>query len=417
MKIEAFSHKQKKVMTWWMPESPMSDKDLIVCEGAIRSGKTLVTVLSFINWSQTRFSGEAFIIAGVSVGAVKRNLLEPLFEALKMMDIPYNWKVSEKKLTVGDNIYYVFGANNAYSQDAIQGLTAAGLLIDEVPLIPRSFVEQAMGRCSVNGAKYWFTLNPASPFHWFKEEVLNRLDERNGFSMKFTMEDNPSLNEHTMERYKRMFTGLFYKRYILGEWVVAEGAVYDMFDIKTHVIDCPQNPDFYDKRIVAIDYATSSVMTFGLYGIKDDVVYLVKSYYWDATKQKRQKTDAEYARDLKHFIDGWKVSTIYVDPSASSFQATLRYANFQMVRNAVNDVVNGIRMVATKLQERKFFIDKSCKDDIQEMTTYAWDSKAQELGDDKPIKKNDHACDRTRYAIHTYFTKPAGKAIPKPRGF
>lgn len=411
-----FSRKQLQVHTWWMKESPVHNADWIVSEGAIRSGKTLSTVDSFINWSQTEFSNQVFIIGGVSVGAVKRNLLEPLFDLLRKKGIPYKYKVAETTLLIGSNTYYIFGANTEYSQDSLQGLTAAGCLLDEAALLPRSFVEQAMGRCSVAGAKYWFTLNPSSPYHWFKQEFIDKGEQRNGIVLHFTMEDNPSLDTFTIDRYKRMFSGLFYKRYIEGLWVVAEGAIYDMFDPDIHVADVPKNPDFYDECIAAVDYATSSVMTFGLYGVKDGTFYLIKEYYWDAKKKQRQKTDVEYVKDLKAFIDGWNVRKVYVDPSASSFQATCRYQNMHIIRNAKNEVVNGIRTVASKLQEGKFIIDESCKDTLREIQSYSWDRKAQELGEDRPVKRDDHACDRDRYAIHTHSLTSGTKAIKKPRG-
>lgn len=417
MKLHPFSLRQKQLLTWWMDGSPVADKDFVCAEGSIRSGKTLCAIDSFINWSQTNFSNEIFIIAGVSVGALQRNVLEPLFSLLNTKDIAYTYRRTEKYVIIGSNRYYLFGGNSEASQDTLQGITSAGLFADEAPLMPRSFIEQAMARCSVEGAKYFFTLNPASPYHWFKTEILDRIDEMNGVRLHFTMDDNPSLTVDTKERYKRMFTGLFYKRYIEGLWVVAEGAIYDMFNADTHVIDVPQNRDFFDKCIAAVDYATSSVMTFGLYGIKDDTIYLIKEYYWDAKEQMKQKTDVEYVKDLKSFIDGWNVKHIYVDPSASSFQATCRYANMHIIRNAKNDVVNGIRTVASKLQQNKFFIDKECKYTLKEIQSYTWDVKAQQLGEDRPVKKNDHAMDRDRYAIHTFFSKPKQSAIQKPKGF
>lgn len=416
MNITKYSRKQKQILTWWMDGSPVKDKDFIAAEGAIRSGKTLSTIESFVNWSQTVFSNQNFIIAGVSVGAVKRNVLEPMWKLLDMKGISYQWHNTDKRLTIGSNHYYVFGANTDYSQDSLQGLTAAGSFIDEVPLVPRSFVEQAIGRCSVAGAKNWYTLNPSTPFHWFKTEMLEKLEERNGVSIHFLMDDNPSLDEDTINRYKRMFSGLFYKRYIEGLWVVAEGAIYDMFDKDKHVVKAPQTRDFYDETWCAVDYATSSVMTFGLYGRKDKTVYLIKEYYWDAVKEKRQKTDVEYARELKAFYDGWNPSAIYVDPSASSFQATLRYSNVQKVRSAKNDVISGIRCVSSMLQEGRYLIDEDCKATLSEIQTYSWDKRAQELGDDKPVKKNDHAMDRDRYALYTHLMKPSRKAINKPKG-
>lgn len=417
MQISNFSNKQKKILTWWIDGSPVSEKDYVVAEGAIRSGKTLSTIESFINWSLVNFTESNFIIAGVSIGAVKRNVLEPLFGMLRMKGIDYQYKASENILLIGSNRYYVFGANTDYSQDAIQGLTAAGSFIDEAPLIPRSFVEQAMGRCSVEGAKNWFTLNPSSPYHWFKTEMIDKIEQRNGFLLHFKMDDNPSLSERVRERYSRMFTGVFYKRYIEGLWVVAEGAIYDMFEHDKHVEEAPTNPSYYTDCWCAVDYATSSVMTFGLYGIKDGVIRLIKEYYWNAKEEQRQKTDTEYAHDLKDFLDGWNYRAIYIDPSASSFQATLRKMNFKRVRNARNEVVNGIRTVASKLQAGEFLIDPSCKDTLQEIQSYSWDKRAQELGEDRPVKKNDHAMDRDRYALYTYMTKVVGSAIPKPKGF
>lgn len=414
--IHPFSKKQKQVLTWWMDGAPYADNDFLITEGAIRSGKTLSTIDSFINWSQTNFSDENFIVAGVSVGAVKRNVLEPLFSLLESKGVPYKWKEADKRLLVGSNTYLVFGANNDYAQDSIQGLTAAGLFMDEAPLMPRSFIDQAMGRCSRDGAKYFATLNPASPYHWFKTEWIDNAEEKNALVLKFTMDDNPDLSDRVKERYKRMFSGVFYQRYIEGKWVVAEGAVYDMFDSKKHVIDTMKNPQFYDEMIAAIDYATSSVMTFGLYGIKDDEVHLVKEYYYDAKKEGKQMTDQQQAERLKEFVKDWNVKAIYFDPSASSFAQTCRHNNIQKMRAAKNDVVNGIRTVATKLQEGKFFIDESCEDTLREIASYSWDPKAQERGEDRPVKKNDHAMDRDRYAIYTHFHKPTRKAISKPKG-
>lgn len=412
-----FSNKQKKALTWWMDGSPMATKDVVIAEGAIRSGKTLSMIDSFISWSQYNFENQNFIIAGVSVGATKRNVLEPLFSLLETKDIPYKYKMQEKKLIIGTNTYYIFGANNEASQNLVQGLTAAGTFLDEVPLIPRSFVEQAMGRCSVEGAKYWFTLNPSTPFHWFKTEVIDKAEQVNGFVIHFEMDDNPQLSEEVKERYRRMFTGVFYQRYILGKWVVAEGAIYDMFDADKHVVDAPQNPDFYEETWVGVDYATSSVMTFGLYGIKDNIIYLIKEYYWDAKHHGKQKTDREYGEDLKEFLNGWKPRSIYIDPSAASFHNQLYYMGLTRIKKAKNEVVNGIRTVASKLQEGKYLIDNTCTYTLKEFQNYSWDAKSQARGEDRPVKKDDHAMDRDRYAIHSHMNKAGKTVMNKPRGF
>lgn len=415
MELHPFSKKQKQVLAWWIPNSPHYKKDIIVAEGSIRSGKSMSMSDSFIIWSQANFSDANFIMAGKTLGALKRNVIEPLFKSLRDKGIEYKWRPAEHQLIIGTNTYHCFGANTEYAQDAVQGMTAAGSFCDEVTLMPRAFVEQVMGRCSIEGSKYWFTLNPSNPFHWFKVHYLDKAKEKRVFRIKFSMDDNPSLEEEVKDRLKRMFTGLFYQRYILGEWVQAEGVIYDMWDT-SYVIDCPKERDAYDEIIAAVDYGTSTVMTFALYGVKEGVYYLFKEYYWNAEKEKQQKTDAEYAKDFIAFCHGYKVNTVYIDPSAASFRNTMR--RYKVVcKSAKNEVVNGIRTVATMLKDGKFFVDKECKDTIKEFSQYVWDSKAQERGEDKPLKKNDHAMDRNRYALHSHATKGNLKVVPKPKGF
>lgn len=415
-KIIPYSKKQLQALSWWMPGSPVASKQMLIAEGAIRSGKTVSVIDSFMMWSQHTFQNQNFIIAGKSIGALRRNVLQPLFTLLEGKGIPYQYSVSQNKLMVGTNTYYCFGAVNEASQDTLQGLTAAGALADEVALFPRSFVEQMLGRCSVEGAKYFITLNPESPLHYFKTDYIDQAVMKNLLVIHFTLDDNPSLSEEVKDRFKGMFSGIFYRRYIDGEWVIAEGAVYDMWDEDKHVIAVP-TLDKYPELYVAVDYATSSVMTFGLYGVIDGIVYLVKEYYYDATKSGRQKTDSEYADDFIQFIDGCRVDKIYIDPSASSFKAELRKRDFRQVVSADNDVINGIRLVSTFLGSGRFFIDNSCTATRKEFTSYSWDSKAQAQGIDKPLKVADHAMDRNRYFIYTRYKKQNQIMINKPHGW
>ena len=415
MHVVPFSKRQRQALAWWVDNSPYQNMDIIVAEGAIRSGKTMSMIDSFIMWSQTNFSGQNFIIAGKTIAALKRNVIEPLKQSLNDKGISFTYRLNDNTLKIGSNTYYCFGANTENSQDSVQGLTAAGSFCDEVTLMPRGFVEQVMGRCSVQGSKYWFTLNPSNPFHWFKTEYLDKASEKHILRLKFTMDDNPSLSEEARTRLERMFTGLFYQRYILGEWVQAEGVIYDMWSQK-YVIDCPKGRDYYDEIIASLDYGTSTVMTFALYGIKDGAYYLFKEYYWDAQKERAQKTDAEYAEDFQKFMHGYKVSKVYIDPSAASFRNTMRRVGV-ICKSAKNEVVNGIRTVAALMKEGKFFVDKDCKATIKEFSQYVWDAKAQERGEDKPLKKNDHAMDRNRYALHSHASQGVTKAIKKPAGF
>lgn len=423
-KWSPFTKKQLQILTWWMPKSPVAESDAIICDGSVRSGKTTVMAFSYVMWASTNFNGQNFGMSGKTIGALRRNVIQPLKQILRGRGVTSNDHRADNYITVTykghTNTFYLFGGKDERSQDLIQGITLAGMLFDEVALMPKSFVDQATARCSVEGAKLWFNCNPAGPYHWFKLEWLGQLKKKNALHLQFTMDDNPSLSAKVKARYRRLYSGVFYKRFILGFWVMAEGIIYDMFDDSEggHLVDCPH--EGYTELNVAIDYATASVMTFGLYGIKESVVYLRREYYYNAKKKGRQKTDSEFADDFVGFVgeDRSRIRNIYVDPSAASFKVELRKRGFNQVRDADNDVVNGIRLVASFLSSRRFFIDKSCKETVTEFMSYVWDPKAQARGEDKPLKENDHAMDRNRYMIYTRFgRRPVARTLgKKPTG-
>jgi PBSX family phage terminase large subunit len=346
-----------------------------------------------------------------------------MFQILLAKGIPFHYNRSEHYIEIGTNTYYCFGANNEASQDVLQGLTAAGAYADEAALFPQNFIEQMIARCSVEGSKIWMNCNPESPYHFLKTDYIDKNKEKRVLHLHFTLDDNLALSPKTKERYMRLFTGLWFKRMILGLWVLAEGIIFDMWDDAVHVIQCPSGN--YDEYGVAVDYATATVMTFGIYGIRYDRtgkdehrVDLVKEYYWDAKKKGKQKTDSEFAEDFKQFLGNVVPRNIYLDPSAASFKAELRKRGYNQVRDADNDVINGIRLVATFLSTKRFFIDKDCKATIQEFGSYVWDAKAQARGEDKPVKENDHAMDRNRYFIFSRFGKVSARAMgSKPGGW
>jgi PBSX family phage terminase large subunit len=298
------------------------------------------------------------------------------------------------------NFYYIFGGKDERSQDLIQGITLAGMLFDEVALMPESFVNQATARCSVAGAKMWFNCNPEGPYHWFRVKYIDKTEEKRAVYLHFTMDDNLSLSINTKERYKRMYSGVFYKRYILGLWVMAAGIIYDMFDENIHLGDF--NDMEFDEYIAAGDYGTANPCTFGLYGIIGNKAYLVREYWYDSRERGRQKTDTEYADDFSEFLVDIKVKVTYIDPSATSFIAELRKRGYKVV-TANNDVIPGIRFVSTMLSTGRFFIDRSCINTIKELASYIWNAKAQDRGEDEPLKQNDHAMDRNRYFLFTHF--------------
>lgn len=415
-KFEPFSRKQMQVLTWWLPNSPVCDKDMLIADGSVRSGKTISMSLSYVQWSMDTFDGENFGMAGKTIGSFRRNVLGPLKRMLKSLKYKVKDHRADNMLEISKNgrvnFYYVFGGKDERSQDLIQGITLAGMLFDEVALMPQSFVNQATARCSVSGAKLWFNCNPEGPYHWFKTEYIEKTQEKNAVYLHFTMDDNLSLSAEIKARYRRMYSGVFFKRYILGLWVMAAGAIYDMFSEERHVISADQLPKMFDRIWVTCDYGTGNATAFLLQGRSGNNFYTISEYYYDSRAIGRQKTDAEYSADMARFIAAndcylhGKRPPIIVDPSAASFIAQLRKDGFT-VKGAQNSVLDGIRWVASLLSECKYFIVKTCTNTIKEKSAYIWDEKAQDRGEDKPVKQNDHASDAERYGLYTNRNKLA----------
>lgn len=232
-KFSPFSIKQKMVLEWWMEGSPYKDKDGIIADGSIRSGKTTVMSFSFVMWAMETFEDENFAMCGKTIQSLRRNVIQQLKKVLKSRNYEVEEHRSENYIVVRkgeiENTFYLFGGKDEGSQDLIQGITLAGVFFDEVALMPESFVNQATGRCSVDESKYWFNCNPDGPDHYFYLEWVNKIKEKNLIRIHFTMEDNPSLARNIIERYMRMYTGVFYDRFILGLWVLASGIIFRKF--------------------------------------------------------------------------------------------------------------------------------------------------------------------------------------------
>lgn len=405
-KFKPFSKKQRKVLNWWTDNSPVKDKDGIIADGSIRSGKTVSMSLSYVIWAMSNFTECNFGMCGKTIGSFRRNVLNIL--KLMLWSRGYKLKdhradnmveITKKGVT---NYFYVFGGKDESSQDLIQGITLAGCFFDEVALMPESFVNQATARCSVEGSKWWFNCNPDGPFHWFKVNWIDKAKEKNIIYLHFTMDDNLSLSERIKQRYKSQWSGVFYDRYIKGLWTVAEGIIYDMFNKDKHIVDdCDCLIDSKSYRYVSCDYGTQNAMVFLLWNKgTDGVWYCVDEYYYSGRDRKVQKTDSEYADDLVKFLNGREIFQIVVDPSAASFIAELKKRGFR-VKKAKNDVSNGIRLVSTMLNQCKIKFFSKCRNTIKEFSVYAWDPKASTRGEDAPIKQNDHAMDAIRYFIYT----------------
>lgn len=411
-KFKPFSTKQLQVLTWWRKDSYVKDNDGIICDGSVRAGKTVVMSLSYVMWAMETFNEENVGMAGKTIGALRRNVLNPLKRMLKTRGYKVKDHRADNYLTISfegkTNYFYIFGGKDESSQDLIQGITLAGMFFDEVALMPQSFVNQATARCSVESAKMWFNCNPAGPYHWFKLEYLDQLTEKRMVHLHFTMDDNLSLSERVKERYKRMYSGIFYKRYVLGLWVLAEGVIYDMFNHDDNVVDTEDRP--YTEYYVAIDYGTQNPTVFGLWGKLKNKWYKVKEYHYEGRKESKQRTDAEYSEDLKAFVEGIRIRGAIVDPSAASFIAQLKKDGFRVIK-AINDVADGIRNVASALKRKLIYYNDCCKETFREFASYIWDEKAADRGEEKPIKKNDHHLDSDRYFVNTIvFKKRAGSS-------
>lgn len=393
------SPKQKKILAF-----PYSPYDAIICDGAVRSGKTSIMVVAFIDWAMREFSNQRFGICGKTVDSATKNIITPYISmvyAKKKYTI--RWRRSEKILEVSRgavrNYFEVFGGKDESSFMLIQGRTLAGILLDEVALMPQSFVQQALARCSVDGAKLWFSCNPDSPRHWFYTDWIMRHKERNALYLRFSMEDNPSLSEKVLERYRSSFSGVFYDRYIRGLWVVAEGLVYPMFDAGAHLCKDHGTSGVY---YVSMDYGTINPTAIGLWRIQDGTATMEREYYYSGRSKQVQKTDEEYYQDLRKFIGDTPIQRIIIDPSAASMKACIRRHGEFKTQDADNSVLDGIRFTATMLKSGKLKFHESCTETVKEFGLYRWDEKSDK---DAVIKENDHSMDQMRYLCYTLRNK------------
>lgn len=397
------SAKQKKILAF-----PYSKYDALICDGAVRSGKTSLMMWAFVDWAMREFSGQRFGVCGKTVDSVAKNIIVPLISmSLAKERYTLRWRRADKILEVRRgavaNYFEVFGGKDESSFMLIQGRTLAGVLLDEVALMPRSFVEQALTRCSVDGAKLWFSCNPDSPQHWFYNEWIKRHRERNALYLHFALTDNPSLTEARIKFYENSFSGVFYDRYIRGLWVVAEGLIYPMFGNKNVVDSAPERGEYY----ISCDYGTLNPFSAGLWCWDGKTATRMREYYYSGRNEGNNKTDEEYYTELENLAGDLPVKSVIVDPSAASFIEVIRRHRRFRVQKAVNDVIPGITTTARYIQDGTIRVHRSCEDAIREFGLYRWDEKSTE---DKPIKENDHAMDDIRYFVMTVLRHKMRKA-------
>lgn len=404
MQYKEFGEKQLYTLTWWS-DAAMHDYDAIICDGSIRAGKTMTMAVSFILWAFTAFDKQVFAICGKTIESVRRNIVTHLPQWLDGI-VRIQERRSENLLIISfagkTNRFYLFGGKDEGSAALIQGMTLAGVMFDEVALMPRSFVEQALARCSVEGSKFWFNCNPDSPEHWFYKEWIQKHKEKNALYLHFTMKDNNSLSEKVKKRYENMYSGVFYDRFIRGLWVVAEGLVYDFFQSKKETIIKTVDMNDYNEFYVSIDYGTINPCSMGLWGVNSEGAARIRESYFDSRKEGRQRTDEEHYQALVELVEDLPITRVIVDPSAASFIECIRRHGEFRVKPAINSVIDGIRITSSLLNSGMIRIDPSCKDCIREFGLYRWDEKKTS---DTVLKENDHAMDEVRYFCNTVLRK------------
>ena len=422
-------------MIEWRPFSPKaldfiqnSDARLNIAHGAVRSSKTISCTVRWLAYLAGGPEGDLAML-GRTTATLQRNVLNDLFDIVGPKN--YKWVNRQQgELRILGRRVYCFGANNEDAESKIRGATFAGALCDEVNLYPQSVFNQLMARLSVEGAKCFCNCNPDSPYHWLYTDYIINDDIRDKKVWKFLMEDNLSLSRSYVNSLKQMYRGVWYQRMILGNWVAAEGRIYDMFDPEQHMQDTSKIlQDAYDaglsskavRWLVGCDYGTSTVMSWGLYAripaglfhkSSDGKPLMLKcsEFYYDAKKRNHQQTDQEFLSDFYEWLNQCHTKfetdacmhpwAVYCDPSAASWKVALMRAGYRVL-NANNDVINGIRHVATCLTSGDFIMDKSCVNTEKEYASYVWDENAQRQGVDKPVKEHDHTCDTDRYVLYT----------------
>ena len=410
VKYSRFSLKQKMVLEWWVPGSPYADKDGIICDGSIRSGKTTVMSLSFVIWAMETFNGENFAMCGKTILSLRRNVINDLKVKLKARGYKVEEHRSENSMTIRKgkvvNEFYMFGGKDEGSQDLIQGITLAGVFFDEVALMPESFVDQATGRCSVEGSKYWFNCNPEGPDHYFKTQWIDRIGEKNLIRIHFTMRDNPSLSEQIIKRYESLYKGVFYERFIRGLWVLASGIIFRYFaeDDKPYLIDDSDifTPEgklkvSFSKIVMGIDFGgNGSKTTFCLTG------YLGGYHNFIALEEAglpvTENVDSKAICDkfvefYRYAIEKYgRVDWVFPDSASPTMinslinaarEAGLPYRNIKGCRK--NEVSDRPKLIDLLLNSGRLKINKRCVQLRKAIASLRWDEKHPDIPEDLNI--------------------------------
>ena len=389
---EFFTEKQKQLISDFKHDRL---KRINILDGSVRSGKTWITCALWGLWVATMPADKTYLMTARTLTTLKRNCLEPMVSLFGAENFQYSTSSKQGRL-FGRNIQFE-GANDAQAEAKIRGLTLQGAYVDEITLVPEDYFTMLLSRLSEKGAKLFGSTNPDSPSHWLKRKYLDRADELSIYFDTYIIDDNTFLDPEYIENIKSEYTGVFYKRFILGMWVIAEGLVYQ-FDTERH---CTEEIPPYGEYYLSIDYGTMNPFSCGLWCVNGDKAVRIKEYYYCGRETQIQKTDEQYADEIDKLAEGYRISKVVVDPSAASFIAELKKREYSVLK-AKNDVIDGIRVTARFLEKGNIKIHTSCKDAINEFGLYSWNDKSTV---DEVIKDNDHAMDDIRYFCNTIMTK------------
>lgn len=357
-------------------------------EGSVRSGKTWISLVAWALFVASMPKDAEFLMVGKTLTTLRRNCLG----LLQDLEPSFRYQLSAKKASLYGRTIWLEGADNERAENKIRGMTLAGAYMDELTLIPRGFYYMALSRLSVKGAKLFATTNPDSPMNYVYTDIIEN-HEIDRTVTKFLISENTFLDSEYIDQLSKEYTGVFYQRYFLGEWVIAEGLVYPMYNNTVETIDRK-----YTQYYVSMDYGIQNPTAMILWGLCDDVWYAIAEYYHSGRDSNDQKTDAEYYTELEKLIGERTISGLYIDPSATSFIALVRQKGKFPALKADNTVIEGIQHTATALADGRIYFNDCCKSTIREFGLYSWDDKATE---DTVIKENDHAMDAVRYFVQT----------------
>lgn len=387
-----YTEKQLELMKMWKHKQL---KRINLLEGSVSSGKTWISLVLWGFWVATMPKDKLYLMCGKSLTTLKRNclvLLEELFGTSN-----FTFSTSAKEAYLFGRRILLEGANDARSESKIRGLTLQGAYCDELTLFPKDFFVMLLSRLRVPGAKLIATTNPDSPEHWLKKEYIDRMDELDMLTMRFLLDDNTTLDPAYVTAVKKEYTGVFYNRFILGDWAIAEGLVYQQFDKTKHVIH-NYKPSRNAIYYISVDYGTVNPTSMGLWALEADKAVRIKEAYYNSRGTGQRHTDEQHYSMLEQLAKDYPIQQVLVDPSAASFIECIRSHRTFSVRSANNSVIDGVRVTGSLLEQGRLMFSDTCKDSIREFGLYRWD---EEQTEDTVIKENDHAMDDIRYFCYT----------------